>query len=138
MAYPVLVEASAPGARIEVNGEYVGDAPITIKVFGDRNGTFHDFGSHVFWIRALPIHTNQFPQVRIYRTGRGLTPDDRIPGRIYFDMTVPPPAVQAAPPVYVVPPAHPGPSWYYYGPPWYGPPYRYYYHGYYHGPYRRW
>src|SRR5687767_7280740 len=69
MAYTVLVEASAPGARIEANGNYVGEAPVELKVYGDRDGTFHNFGSEVFVVRALPAATNQYAQTRVFRTG---------------------------------------------------------------------
>src|SRR5262249_5786417 len=33
MAYVVLVEASEPGARIEANGQDVGNAPVRVKIF---------------------------------------------------------------------------------------------------------
>src|SRR5512146_1474939 len=66
MAYEVAVDASPPGARIEVNGEYLGDTPLRLKIFGDPDGTFHDFGSYYYVVRALPISTNQFVQVRFF------------------------------------------------------------------------
>jgi len=118
MAYDVLVEASQPGARIEVNGQDVGDAPVHIKIFGDPDGTFHDFGSYYYVVKAMPVTTNQFAQTRLFRTGHLLTPEDHIPAKIYFDMNQPSPY----PPNYV--PAYPPPA-YYYGPPYYGP----YYYG---------
>lgn len=117
IAYDVLIEASAPGAKIEANGEIIGNAPLHLKIFGDRDGTFHDFGAYTYEIRALPVTTNQFTQTRIFRTGHLLTPEDRIPQRIYFDMnqqtpayTPPPPSYYYGPPVYYAPPP------YYYGP----------------------
>src|SRR5437773_9918298 len=66
MAYDVLIEASEPGARIEANGEYVGNTPLHLKIFGDSDGTFHDLGSESDVIRALPLLTNQFPQVPVF------------------------------------------------------------------------
>ena len=48
MAYNVPVEASEPGVRIEANGEFVGTTPLTLKIFGDPDGTFHDFGSYEY------------------------------------------------------------------------------------------
>jgi len=125
MAYDVLIEASAPGARIEANGEDIGPAPVHIKIYGDPDGTFHDFGSYQYVIRALPVTTNQFAQVRVFQTGHMLSPEDRIPPRIYFDMNQPPPSYAPGAPVYVAPPPY-----YYYGPPppyWYGPSFRFYY-----------
>ena len=124
MAFEVTIEASDPGARIEANGEVMGNTPMRLKIFGDPDGTFHDFGSYHFVIRALPVGTNQFAQVRGFRTGHGLTPEDRIPKSIYFDMNqrapdYPPPGTTAYPGYY-------GPPPYYYGPPYfYGPAIRF-------------
>src|SRR5436309_8361312 len=84
IAYDVLVEASEPGARIEANGESVGNTPLHLKIFGDKDGTFHDFGSYYYVVRAFPLATNQIAQTRVFRTGRGFTPEDQIPKRIYF------------------------------------------------------
>ena len=119
MAYDVLVEASAPGARIEANGQDVGNAPVHLKIFGDPDGTFHDFGSPYFVIRALPLSTNQFEQIRFFGTGHGFGPEDRIPKQVYFDMNQKTRVYAPyGPPVYGYP---------YYGPPvYYGPPYPYY------------
>lgn len=130
MAYTVLIEASEPGARIEANGQYVGDAPVHLKIFGDPDGTFHDFGSPYYVIRATPVTTNQFEQVRYFGTGQWFGPEDRIPQQIYFDMN-------QKSQVYA-PNAQPGypypPPAYYYGPPYYyGPAFRFYIGpGYYH------
>ena len=131
MAYNVPVEASEPGVRIEANGEFVGTTPLTLKIFGDPDGTFHDFGSYEYVVRAIPLRTNQFVQTRVFRTGHLFTPEDYIPKQIYFDMTQPPPAYSSYPPA-----PYPYPPPYSYGPPVYygprvyiGPPYwhrRYY------------
>jgi hypothetical protein len=136
MAYDVLIEASEPGARIEANGELLGNAPLHLKIFGDPDGTFHDFGSDFYVIRALPVATNQYPQVRWFGTGRWFGPEDHIPERIYFDMNQPPPPMYApgGPLVYLYPDYGP-PAYYhfYYGAPYYYGP-RYYYPGPYYRP----
>ena len=124
IAYDVLVEASPPGAHIEANGQVVGDAPLHLKIFGDKDGTFHDFGSYYYVVRALPVTTNQYVQTQAFRTGRWFTPEDHIPDRIYFDMNQPPPP--PASPAYVYP-GYPPP--YYYGPPVYYGPHVYFYYG---------
>lgn len=117
IAYYVSIAATPPGARIEANGEIVGNTPLTLKIFGDKDGTFHDFGSYYYIVRALPLTTNQYPQVKMFRTGRWFTPEDYVPKSIYFDMTQPQPNYP--------PPASPYPE-YYYGPPAYYNPYPYY------------
>jgi hypothetical protein len=123
MAYYVLIDATPPGARIEANGADIGKTPVYLKIFGDPDGTFHDFGSYFYEVRALPVATNQFIQTRLFRTGHLLTPEDRIPSRIDFDMNRP------APPPYVPygypPPVYYGPP-YYYGP-YYGPEFQFYF-----------
>jgi|ERR1051326_484798 hypothetical protein len=123
IAYDVVVEASDPGARIEANGEYVGNTPVHLKIFGDRDGTFHDFGAYQYVIQAFPLATNQYAQVRAYGTGRGWTESDKIPQRVYFDMNqkAPPPVASAPPPRYYPYPYYYGPYPYYYGPYWWGP-----------------
>lgn len=119
MAYDVLVEASEPGARIEANGQDMGSTPVHLKIFGDPDGTFHDFGSPYYEIRALPLSTNQFEQTRFFGTGQWFGPEDHIPKQIHFDMNQ---KSQQNPP-YGPPPIYGHP---YYGPPvYYGSPYYY-------------
>lgn len=121
IAYDVLVEASEPGARIEAEGNPVGNTPVHLKIFGDKDGTFHDFGQYQYVIQALPLTTNQFSQVMAFGTGRRFTPEDRIPKHIYFNMSRPMPVYAPGPP-YGHPPYGPPPG-YYYGPSYYGSPY---------------
>lgn len=116
MAYYVPVETSEPGVQIEVNGQSVGATPLRLKIWGDPDGTFHDFGSYYYTVRALPSSTNQFTQTAAYATGRAWGAEDRIPSQIYFDMNKPP---REAPATYGgAPPPYPYP---YYGPYYYGP-----------------
>jgi len=131
MAYLVKIEASEPDVRIEANHQSIGTAPLTLKIFGDPDGTFHDFGSYYYIIQAFPTRTNQFVQTAVFRTGHLMTPEDRIPERISFDMNrPPPPSPEGAPPAYYgapgyyYPPPYYGPR-VYWGPPVYGPRYRY-------------
>ena len=114
IAYDMLVETSEPGMAIEANGEYMGKSPIHLKIFGNIKGTFHDFGSDFFVVRALPAATNLYAQTRFFRTDR-----DRIPKAIYFDMTQPPPPEPPPGRIYY----DRGPHFYFYGPApyFYGP-----------------
>ena len=132
MAYVVSIDASEPDVRIEANGQSIGTAPVRLKIFGDRDGTFHDFGAYEYIIQAFPTKTNQFVQTRVFSTGKMFTPEDKIPRQIHFEMNQPPPAApQYYPsPGYYYPPHYPyyyGPSFYYgpsyyYGPRYYGRP----------------
>ena len=122
IAYVVSIEASEPGAKIEANGEYVGNTPVRIKIFGDRDGTFHDFGSPYYVIKALPLATNQYPQTAWFGTGRLFGREDKIPERINFDMTKPQPvAPPDSPPVVYGSPYYYGPSLYFGPPIFFGP-----------------
>jgi hypothetical protein len=89
IAYKVQVESSTPGARVEVNEDYIGRTPLTLTIFGDKDGTFHNFGSKDYIIRAFPVATNQFLQTKVFRTGGWFSEEDRVPSRIYFDMEQP-------------------------------------------------
>lgn len=116
MAFLVPVEASVPGTKIYANGHEAGVAPLTLKIFGDKDGTFHDFGAYEFVVQAVPSATNYPVQTKVYRTGKMFTPEDKIPDRIVFDMSQPPTTYvpAAPPPVYYYPPPY-----YYYGSPYF-------------------
>jgi hypothetical protein len=86
IAYYVQVESSESGARIEVNNDYVGNTPLTLKIWGDKDGTFHNFGSMDYIVKAFPANTNQFVQTKVFRTGGWFTQEDRIPSRLFFDL----------------------------------------------------
>src|SRR6266481_5132550 len=85
IAYLVEVESSEPGARIEVNNEYVGRTPMTLKIFGDKDGTFHNFGSYEYKVTASPVRAGQQAQTKVFRTGGWFTQEDRIPKKIFFE-----------------------------------------------------
>gem|GEM_PF-1230240 len=86
IAYHVKVEASDPGARIEVNDEYVGVTPADVRIWGDRDGTFHNFGSSDFVIRVHPVRDGQTTQAKVFRTGGWFGQEDRVPQRLFFDL----------------------------------------------------
>jgi len=123
MAYQVPITASHPGTKIYADGQLVGEAPVTLKVYGDTDGTFHNFGSDQYVLQAVPAETNLHTQIRVFHTGGLFMPEDKIPAGVQFDMNRPSP-------VYV---RGPGPSYYYPPPYYYGWPYyygpRYYFYG---------
>ena len=101
IAYPIRIEASEAGARVEVNDEYVGKTPIEIRVWGDPDGTFHNFGSSDYVIRVFPVRDGQTVQTKVFRTGGWFSQEDRVPGRLYFDLD------QKSPGGFTVDPAKP-------------------------------
>jgi hypothetical protein len=114
MAYFVKIDASEPGTLIKANGQDIGTVPLTLKIYGDPDGTFHDFGSYYYVIQAFPPSTNLFTQTKVFRTGHLFTPEDVIPHEINFDMTKP--SVMETP-MYIHR-GYPAPG-YYYGPGYY-------------------
>jgi hypothetical protein len=85
IAYYVAIESDEPGVRIEADNNYVGETPCTLKVFGDKDGTFHNFGSYDYLIKATPKSSDKFVQYKKFRTGGWWTPEDRIPQKLFFD-----------------------------------------------------
>ena len=85
IAYFVHVETEQPGCRIEVDGDYVGKSPLTIKVFGDKDGTFHGFGKPQWTITAYPTAGGGMVQTKKFGTGTWFMAEDRIPKTIYFN-----------------------------------------------------
>ena len=90
IAYLIDVESTEPGARIEVNNEDIGKIPLTLKVFGDKDGTFHNFGSFDYKVTAYPVRAGQQPQTKVFKTGGWFTSEDRIPKKLFFDFGPPP------------------------------------------------
>ncbi len=82
----VEIESSEPGARIEANGEYVGKTPVTIKIYGDEDGTFHNFGKYSYTVTAYPVKPGQRHQTKTFRAGGWFTQEDMIPKKIFFDL----------------------------------------------------
>lgn len=70
---------SAPaGARIEVNGEYVGESPCTVEVVSDRHGKL----AEKFHVTALPRQPGHSVQFKWFYSG------DKVPARVFFDMSL--------------------------------------------------
>jgi hypothetical protein len=83
IAYYVPIQSSEAGAQIEVNGETVGTTPMKLKIFGDRDGSFHNFGSYDFVVRAYPPAGGR-AVTKVFRTGALMSAEDRIPEEIFF------------------------------------------------------
>ncbi|HXJ58410.1 MAG TPA: PEGA domain-containing protein [Verrucomicrobiae bacterium] len=88
IAYSIQIESSEPGARVEANGEYLGKTPIVVKIFGDKDGTFHNFGADDYVIKVYPVKQGQYLQTKVFRTGRWFSQQDKIPSKLYFDLEV--------------------------------------------------
>jgi hypothetical protein len=74
-SYTVQVISSPPGAKIEVNNGYVGDAPLDIKLTG---GALNRRFTELTIIRATPSEKGQ-TQSKIFGYS------EKIPEKIYFD-----------------------------------------------------
>lgn len=82
------VNSYPPGARIEVDDNYLGEAPLQIIWEGySHNRSFVD--PHI--VHALPIVPGQTTQTKLfYGAERGVRYGDRVPENIFFDMTLEP------------------------------------------------
>ena len=76
----VLIVSEPAGAQIEINGQYVGDAPTTVEVEASSDGRF--------WkdtvIKAYPKETG-YTQIRVFNGKSRWAICDMIPSRISFD-----------------------------------------------------
>lgn len=85
--YTTEVISEPPGARIEVDGSYLGDAPMTIKWNGYYSRRFHD---RFHTIKAYPIQAGHCVQIKLFQGGFEYYPNnnDPIPEKIFFDMSL--------------------------------------------------
>lgn len=83
--YEVEVVSDPPGARIEVNNDYIGDAPLKVMMRGTPNGGV----SRNYVIRALPVEHGQFTQTKAF-VHYSRIPSNPIPRRVFFDMHLKP------------------------------------------------
>jgi PEGA domain-containing protein len=83
----VQIVSQPTGARIEVNGRYVGDAPTTIEIERSPHGRF--------WkdtiIKAYPKYTG-YIQIKAFNGESRWSISDPIPARISFDTRTDPAA----------------------------------------------
>jgi len=79
----VQILSDPPGARIEINSNYIGDAPITAKVKVRRDDVFVDWPT---LIRAYPKGEG-YPQQKYFAPGS--YDGYKCPDRILFDTTRP-------------------------------------------------
>lgn len=84
--YSIQIESSEPGGRVEINDDYVGKTPLEVKVWGDRDGTFHNFGAADYVIKVFPVKEGQTGQMKVFRTGGWFGQEDQIPRRLFFDL----------------------------------------------------
>jgi hypothetical protein len=75
----VLVLSEPAGARIQVNQDYIGDAPIEVKVESNALGYFTRPTSFI----ATP--GNPSPGTTLYVQSKFFLPADPIPKRLFFD-----------------------------------------------------
>ena len=82
--YTTKVISDPPGARIELDVDYIGDAPLEIQWEGwSVNGLFHR--DHT--VKALPIYEGQYVQSKFFRGGL-FEPRNPVPKTILFVMNL--------------------------------------------------
>lgn len=93
--YKIRVETDPPGARIEVDQDFMGESPVTVTVMGGHNGAWSNHQRYHI-IRAVPARAGQHVQQKIFYSGweeAGYRDTkDMIPKSIFFNMNIAPPA----------------------------------------------
>jgi hypothetical protein len=74
--FSTSVVSSPPGARIEVDNTYIGDAPVDITWDNESSDLF----SSGHTVKASPLYLSQQAQVKSF------SPGDKIPKTIFFDL----------------------------------------------------
>ncbi len=86
----IQITSQPPGARIEVSGDYAGDAPYAIEVSCDPEGRFVEDTR----IRALPNEGGKTLNKIFFGYGYANTnpylKSSKIPSRVFFDMRLGP------------------------------------------------
>ena len=81
----IEITSNPPGAKIEINGRYVGDAPVTVDVDTTPTGRF--------WrdtiVKAYPTDKG-YTQIRAYNGAARWNISDSVPPKIAFDTRVEP------------------------------------------------
>lgn len=90
--FKIAIDSDPPGARIEVNGEYIGVAPTayTVRGNGDRsfNGSWVQGGDIVFTATPPYDQTNLYVQRKAFSPSAFFKQGDHIPERMLFDMHI--------------------------------------------------
>ncbi len=88
VSYDVEVISEPLGARIEVNNDYVGDAPLTVEMFGGQDGRV----TRQYVIKAYPVNVGWTQTKKLYfsygNIGRHLC--DFVPKRMLFNTNLEP------------------------------------------------
>ena len=83
--YNTRVTSDPPGARIELNNDYMGTTPLTLDWLGYTNNRF--VNSYV--VKAFPTHPGDYVQEKTFKGTRpGVYWGDEIPKHIFFDMNI--------------------------------------------------
>ncbi|MBV9299080.1 MAG: PEGA domain-containing protein [Verrucomicrobia bacterium] len=81
----VQIVSQPAGAKIELNGQYVGDAPLTVDIETSNDGRF--------WrdtvIKAYPADTG-YTQIKAFNGKSRWAISDIVPPRIFFDTRIAP------------------------------------------------
>jgi len=93
ITFTTKVISDPPGARIELDENYVGDAPLEIQWRGRAKGRVF---TEKHTVRALPIYPGQYTQTKFFSEAPGGLFDPyrpysyHIPEVIFFDMNLAP------------------------------------------------
>lgn len=84
--HKILIESDPPGARVELNQEYIGITPLEYTLLGGHNHAFSDNATR-YVFRGNPVAPGQYVQEKSFHSGEH---HDIIPKRIFFDLRLAP------------------------------------------------
>ena len=84
-----------PGAKIEINNQYMGETPLTVRLTRKTNYDWWNSslvgGAAAVQIEASPFTINAYPdQAGQFTQKKYIGPNDVIPNKIYFNMNLGP------------------------------------------------
>lgn len=81
--HKILIESDPPGARIELNEEYIGDTPLEYTLLGGHKRQFSE--NHPLYIfRASPTAAVGYVQTKVFHSRDPRV--DSIPKHLFFDL----------------------------------------------------
>jgi hypothetical protein len=88
--FQIAIDSDPRGARVECNGDYIGETPATYLVPGNKDRSFNGNwvqGSMIEFVATPPsTATNLFVAKKVFRPSAFFQQGDHIPEKMFFDL----------------------------------------------------
>jgi hypothetical protein len=92
--FKVAIDSDPQGARVDVNGDYIGKTPTSCVVKGNADRSFNGSwvqGNDIVFTATPPYdETNLFTQTKMFSPSAFFKQGDHIPENMFFDMHINP------------------------------------------------